>query len=99
MEAVYLWIGYFILLIPSFVYFYRFAHLVPRYQLADSIVMANGFSSVISLFLFAWMFPEFFSLTPLYPGPATLINSVLVIFYGAHLGKNLRPVTPVQAKN
>lgn len=42
MGAQYFWIIYFIVLIPSFVCFYRFAYLVPKGQLADSIVMENG---------------------------------------------------------
>lgn len=93
MGTVYLWIMYFIMLIPSFVYFYRFPHLVPKGHIADSIVMANGLASAASLVLFAWLLPEIFYLIPLYPGPATLVNFLIVIFYGVHLERNLRPVS------
>lgn len=94
MELLYLWIGYLIMLLFSFIYFYKFPHLVPKGHIADSIVMANGLASAASLILFVWLLPEILRFNPLYPGPATLINFLLVIFYGVHLGRNMRPVTP-----
>ncbi len=93
MELSYLWASYLTILFVAFVYFYKFPHLVPKGHIADSIVMANGLASAISLVLFAWLLPEIFRLIPLYPGPATLVNFLLVIFYGVHLGRNMRPVT------
>lgn len=92
MESWYLWISYGIILLISVKYFYSFPHLVPKGHLADSIVMANGLASAVSLVIFAWLLPEIFRFTPLYPGPATLVNFFLVIFYGVHLGRNMRPV-------
>ncbi len=94
MELLYLrWVVYLILLLISFTYFYKFAHLVPKGHVADSIVMANGLTSAASLIIFVWILPEIFKFNPSYPGPATLVNFVLVIFYGAHLGRNMKPVT------
>ena len=95
MQLFYLWISYFVFLILSFIYFYKFPHLVPKGHLADSIVMANGLASALSLVVFVWVLPEIFGINPIYPDPATLVNFLLVIFYGAHLGRNLNPVTPV----
>ncbi|MHB1440764.1 MAG: hypothetical protein ACYCSO_07255 [Cuniculiplasma sp.] len=98
MDLLYLWIGYLIILLLSFVYFYKFPHLVPKCHISDSIVMANGLASAVSLILFVWLLPEILRVSPLYPETVTLINFLLVIFYGVHLGRNMKPATPVPTK-
>jgi len=83
MEA-YEWVSYFILFLVSFIYFYRFATLVPRGKIANSIVMSNGLASFFFLIIFMWLGPEFLKLTPIYLGPESFINIIVVIFYGVH---------------
>lgn len=94
MVILFFWIGYFVVLVPAFIYFYYFPYYVPKKKLADSIIMANGFASGLSLVLFLWIIPEISKISPVYPGPATLINFIIVLFYGSHLGKSMKPVEP-----
>lgn len=94
MTILFFWLTYFIILVVAFVYFYYFPYYVPKKKLADSIIMANGFASGLSLILFLWVIPEILKISPVYPGPATLVNFIIVLFYGSHLGKSMKPVEP-----
>ena len=96
MEA-YEWIGYFIMFFGSFIYFYRFATLVPRGKIADSIVMSNGLATLFFLMIFIWLGPEFLKLTPTYLGPESFINLLMVGYYGVHslhAPKAVKPEVP-----
>jgi len=83
MEA-YEWVSYFIMFSISFIYFYRFATLVPRREIINSIIMSNGLTTLLFLMIFTWLGPEFFNLTPAYLGPESFINIFLVAYYGVH---------------
>ena len=83
MEA-YEWVIYFIMFSCSFIYFYKFATLVPRRNFANSIVMSNGLATFFFLIIFIWLGPEFLKLTPVYLGPESFINIIMTAFYGVH---------------
>ena len=92
------WGVYFVILAFAFISFFYFPYYVPKKRLADSIIMANGFASGLSLILFLWILPEISKISPVYPGPATLVNFIIVLFYGSHLGKSMKPVEPSESK-
>jgi len=94
MEA-YEWVIYFIMFSCSFIYFYKFATLVPRRELANSIVMSNGLATSIFLITFTWFGPEFLKLTPVYLGPESFINIIMTIFYGVQSSYAPKAVKPL----
>lgn len=51
-----------------------------NYSFLNSIILANGFSALfVDVVIFLWILPELGVMSPVYPGPSTLVSMTIAI--------------------
>lgn len=89
------WIAFLVLFGGFTWYFRRGALQTETRRWVDSLIMANGLSASVTALFFVWVLPEFAHLSPVYPGPETLVSVLISVGDGIRIGQRSQAQRPV----
>lgn len=90
-----MWVSYFAIVIIFTWYFKKDAMHPYSRTFVDGLIMANGISAILTMLAFVWLLPEFAHLSPVYPGPETLVSILISMGDGVRIGQVSQAQRPV----